>query len=510
MNSGRDGILSAPIFIGPEGEGIDLLRDLIGRVLEDHRRYRLARGPGPAAAGPREAPSAGDLVGGLDRLLGRLHATYPYFHPRYAAQMIKDPAVPAVLGYLAAMLMNPNNHAYEGGPATTEMELEVVESLLRLVGFDGGWGHLCSGGTLANLEAMWAVRDTRREGAVLFSRASHYSLRRNAAILRMPGVIEIETDGRFRLDANHLETVLRKERTMLVIANLGTTGTGSVDPIADLLPLRDRYGFHLHVDAAYGGYARSCILDPDGALRPHPDVASDCGMSAEVYRHMAALGGADSVTVDPHKHGLSPYGAGSVLYRDTGLKGPLLNTAPYTYHLADRPNLGMITLEGSRPGAAAAACWLTQRVVPLDATGYGAIIGAGMRVARTIHSSAAGSPRLRALHAPDLDILCLVRWPTGGSPRSEPSLGRINAETDALYRRLSVTAEGRPPLLVSRLNLPADLARRALGVEAPGPEDLGALRLVLMKHWLALPRHRADLEEAMAALLADPGQDVGF
>jgi glutamate/tyrosine decarboxylase-like PLP-dependent enzyme len=508
MTGHEDVILSSPLFLGPRGEGLDLLRDLILKILEDHRRYRQGQDAGPrdaAEAGREAAASSGELVLALDALLKRLHGTYPYFHPRYVAQMVKDPAIPAVLGYLAAMLMNPNNHSYEGGPATTDMEIEVVDRLLRFVGFasggsTSGWGHLCSGGTLANLEALWAVRDTRADGAVLFSRVAHHSWGRNASVLRIPRVIEVETDACFRLDMNHLEEILKKERPMLVAANLGTTGTGSIDPIEDLLRLRDRYGFHLHVDAAYGGYARACLLAPGGELLPYESVYTRTGMSEYVYRQLAALGGADSITIDPHKHGLSPYGAGSILYRDPRLRRPLLNTAPYTFHVTDKPNLGMITLEGSRPGAAAAACWLTQRVVPLDASGYGAILGAGLRVAREMHARALGSAVARPLHAPDLDILCVVRWPEGCTPGRGPTLTEIDRATEAVHRRLSVTAPGRPPAIVSRFVVPADLASRALSVQAEGEESIAALRMVLMKHWLALPREECVLREMARAV----------
>jgi glutamate/tyrosine decarboxylase-like PLP-dependent enzyme len=223
-------------------------------------------------------------------------------------------------------------------------------------------------------------------------------------------------------------------------------------------------------------------------------------MSEYVYRQLAALGSADSITIDPHKHGLSPYGAGSILYRHPGLRRPLLNTAPYTYHLTDKPNLGMITLEGSRPGAAAAACWLTQRVVPLDASGYGAIVGAGLRIAREFHARALESAVATPLHAPDLDILCVVRWPKGRRQGRAPTLSEIDGATDAVYRRLSVAAPGRPPALVSRLVVPADLASRALSVPARQEESIGALRLVLMKHWLALPRDARVLREMAGAL----------
>ena len=502
------------LFLGLRGEGLPTLRAAIDRVLDAQRTFREAafapRGTTPVPGVPPRAPGAvaraGALDSALETLLERLGRSHPYFHPRYAAQMIKDPAIPAVVGYLAAMLINPNNHAYEGGPATTDMELEVVDDLLRLVGFEtggraDGWGHLCSGGSLANLEALWAVRDSRPDGPVVFSRAAHYSWKRNAAILRIPRVTEVEVDGQFRLDPAHLETILRRERPLMVVANLGTTGTGSIDPLDAILDLRERHGFHLHVDAAYGGYARACLRDPDGGLLPPETARGATGLSEHAERQLRLLGRADSVTIDPHKHGLSPYGAGSVLYRDPALQRPLVNTAPYTYHQADRPNLGRLTLEGSRPGAAAAACWLVHRVVPLDAAGLGTVVGAGIRAARDFHSRALASARTVPLHRPDLDILCLARLPVGTAPGSPVGLRALDAATGAVYRRLSVEAPEPPPVLVSRFAIPADLARRALPFARPDAESFSALRLVLMKHWLAQPEHAGLLEEIAREVL---------
>lgn len=520
---GADGPPPDPVFLGVHGEGIDRLRDLIGRVLDFQRAFRgSAFPPGDGGAGSARSrgfgpvlhdrfpggPAGGrlDLDAALDSLLRRLGCNPPFFHPRYAAQMIKDPSIPAVIGYLAAMLINPNNHAYEGGPATTDMEIEVVEDLLRLVGFEEGervvgWGHLCAGGSLANLEALWAVRDTRPDGPVLFSRAAHYSWKRNAAILRIPRVQEVEVDGRFRLDPDHLEALLRRERPLMVVANLGTTGTGSIDPLDAILELRRRHEFHLHVDAAYGGYARACLRAPDGGLLPFTAGHPAPGLSEYTDRQLRLLGQADSITIDPHKHGLSPYGAGSVLYRSPNLQKPLLNTAPYTYHLADRPNLGRLTLEGSRPGAAAAACWLVHRVVPLDASGIGTIVGAGMRVARDLHARALAAPLARPLHEPDLDILCLARLPGGTPAGAAVRLADLEAATDAVYRRLSVETGGLPPVFVSRFTMPRDLACRAMPFALPDGDSFSALRMVLMKHWLGLPEHAGMLEEIAAAVL---------
>ena len=74
--------------------------------------------------------------------------------------MLKPPHPAAVLGYVTAMLINPNNHALDGGPATAQMEKEVVADLAAMFGMPTHMGHLTSSGTIANLEALWAARET--------------------------------------------------------------------------------------------------------------------------------------------------------------------------------------------------------------------------------------------------------------------------------------------------------------------------------------------------------------
>jgi tyrosine decarboxylase/aspartate 1-decarboxylase len=133
-----------------------------------------------------------------------------------------------------------------------------------------------------------------------------------------------------------------------VVATLGTTAIGSVDPLDRIVELREKYGFRLHVDAAYGGYFK---LVPS--------------ISAEAVRAFAAVGNADSIVIDPHKHGLQPYGCGCVIFRDPAVGSFYKHDSPYTYFSSAELHLGEITLECSRAGAAAVALWATQRLMPL-------------------------------------------------------------------------------------------------------------------------------------------------
>ncbi|MGE5315062.1 MAG: aspartate aminotransferase family protein, partial [Acidobacteriota bacterium] len=105
----------------------------------------------------------------LAKLTDRLRSNYPFFHPRYAGQMLKPPHAIAVAAYATAMLINPNNHALDGGPATARMELDVVEKIARMFGFPLHIGHLTSGGTMANIEALWVARSLHPSKAVAFS-----------------------------------------------------------------------------------------------------------------------------------------------------------------------------------------------------------------------------------------------------------------------------------------------------------------------------------------------------
>lgn len=464
-------------FIGPKAENIDTLLKLINDVLLYHKNIREKTFPKDDSLYESEKIENSILKKELHSLLERSKGNLPYHHPRYIAQMLKDPSIPTILGYLTFMLSNPNNHAYEGGPVTTEMEMEVVEIMKNLVGFEKGWGHLASGGSLANMEALWAARDFYKKGTVYFSEVSHYSWKRICNILRIEDYIEIPVDNSFRIDLNLLEENFKKNPPMFVMANLGSTGTGSVDNIEDIIKLKEKYGFHLHIDAAYGGFIRSAILDKD--YNPI-DYSNDMNIAEYTYRQLKVLHNADSITVDPHKHGLISYGAGAVLYKDENLRKVILNTAPYTYHKLDKPNIGMFSLEGSRPGAMAAACYLTYKVIPPNIEGIGQIVKLTLASAKKFYEEIKVSNNYENLCRPDLDINCFYRNP------SSKSVYELNKESIRIYSMLSVETEN-PDFILSKFVVPPSTAERILpDYKNDNKEDLTVLRIVFMKHWSAL------------------------
>ncbi|MCK6604234.1 MAG: aminotransferase class I/II-fold pyridoxal phosphate-dependent enzyme [Ignavibacteriaceae bacterium] len=464
------------MFIGPKAENTELLRSHINRLLEHHAEWRQSYHPDDKPLGSSLTDGfKAKLESAFNELLSRHDKNLPYFHPRYNAQMLKDPPITAILGYLAFMMSNPNNHAYEGGPVTTDMEMEVTRTLLDLCGYKDGWGHLASGGSLANLEALWAVREKYKGGGVYFSEVSHYSWKRICNILGIQYFTEVPVDENFRIDLDLLEKDLKKKKTLMVIGNIGSTGTGSVDDLEGLLLLKDRYGFHLHLDAAYGGFARSCILDKHYEVMPQGSTGIK---SVHLYRQLELIAESDSITIDPHKHGLLPYGAGAVLYKDQNLRDMILNTAPYTYHQLDKPNIGMFSLEGSRPGAMAAACWLTYKVMPPNSKGVGVIVQKCLDQADYFYRSIEKSDYLANFNKPDLDINTFYF-------RDDEYMRAhvISKKTLEIYHEFSVENPDAP-FILSKFVTPPHIAKRAhRGLRFDDKENFTAMRAVFMKPW---------------------------
>lgn len=469
-------------FLGPKGENTEFFKRLVNLAIEWNKRWREnffddeTIYPENFFESEIYRVESERLEKIFDEFLKRLEKNLPYFHPRYSAQMLKDPSIPALLGYFATMLTNPNNHAYEGGPVTTEMEMEVVEELLNLVGFREGWGHLTSGGSLANLEALWAVRDFRKDGIAVFSKGSHYSWRRICSILKVD-FVEIDVDENYRIDLNQLEDVLKKNNVMFVMANFGTTGVGAVDPITEILKLKERYGFHLHIDAAYGGYMRTLIIDERGSVVDFSDV--EAPLKKFVYDNLIAISESDSLTIDPHKHGLVMYGAGGVLYKDENLRGVILNTSPYTYHKKDKPNIGMFQLEGSRPGASAGAVWLTHKVIPLNRSGFGKILMQTLKSANYLYEKVNNLNGFSPLTQPDLDIFCFYKH------NESFKLSKINENTLKIYNRLSIENPA-PKFILSKFVVDGTTAKRINPKFEIDDESLITLRSVFIKHWNAI------------------------
>lgn len=568
-------------FLGPAAENADILESFMLEALRDHVFWRRNFHPEDAPSirqSDRGTPAFDDslirLRQELYSLLSRLKQGAPLFSPRYLAHMTSDVTMASLVGYFAAMLYNPNNVSGEASPVTTELELDVGRQLGHLVGYGPNtWGHLASGGSVANLEALWAVRALKyfpaaawlvaselalsalsvvlpggktaplreltpwqlmnlettsilalrdalaknpaaeellaeyslgTQGYLRFHRhfetaygaplsepvllvpgTKHYSWVKTANLLGLGQgqLLELPLDTHYRIDPAGLRAVfeelaVRQVPVLALISVLGSTETGSVDALDRLLAVREaaeRKGLHCycHVDGAYGGYATAMFRSPRGEW-------IDQGDTPGLFASFQALSGTDSITIDPHKLGYIPYPAGAVVFRDERIREFLSVSAPYVFHdapLTSPTTIGKYILEGSKPGAAAAAVWLSHRVLPLDTTGYGSLIGKTVECAQRLWTALSAFEsrlgfRIVPLNEPDLNVVTFLALPPG--PCSGAELNRFN---DELFKRFAVNIDRRVfsyEFVLSKTDLGIAAYRRGLELRL-GSDLIGAL-----------------------------------
>lgn len=285
-----------------------------------------------------------------------------------------------------------------------------------------------------NVVGLGGIPAGRAMPRILAAGTRHYSLEKAAGLLGLgqASLVNIFVDESARMDLQHLEARLREcleggIPVLAVVATLGTTEEGAVDPVEGILELRRRFRsqgleFAVHVDAAWGGYHASMVREDfemqvgDAVARTAPETVAAAsaqaaaagarpgtpclGLSAYVKRQYLALPGADSIAVDPHKQGHIPFPAGAVCYRNSALRDLVKFSAPYLGEVVPQGIrqaggrsdvfMGVFGVEGSRPGAAAAAVFLTHRLVRPSRSGYGRLIGMEMFNCKKVFAMLAG------------------------------------------------------------------------------------------------------------------------
>ncbi len=405
-------------------------------------------------------PAMEAMAAVMSQVAERMADNFPYFHPLYAGQMLKPPHPLARAAYALAMVINPNNHALDGGRASSRMEVEAVRAIAGMFGWSEYLGHLTSGGTFANLEALWVAGQLAPGKRVIASEQAHYTHGRISAVLGLPfSAVAAGQDGRMDLAA--LESALRKGDVGTVVVTLGATATGAVDPLHEVLALRSTYQFRVHVDAAYGGYF---------------GLIANLGQNA--VQAFACVAQADSIVVDPHKHGLQPYGCGCILFRDPAVGRFYKHDSPYTYFSSEELHLGEISLECSRAGASAVALWATQQLLPLTKTGeFAGGLRASREAAMLMHQKISADQRWVSCFPPELDILV---W-------------AVRADTVARSSQLAqqiFAAAARNDLHLALAHLPSRFFPPDSWKDQHQHETVTCLRSVLMKpdhlEWLPM------------------------
>ena len=340
----------------------------------------------------------------------RMRDNYPYFHPFYAGQMLKPPHPIARVAYMLAMWINPNNHALDGSRASSPMEKSAVSEIAKMFGWETFLGHLTSGGTMANLEALWISREINPGKKVVASEQAHYVHPRISEVLGID-FESVPGDMYGRMDIPSLETILARGNVGTVVATIGTTAAGSVDQLNEILRLQKKYKFRVHADAAYGGYF-TLVQTLDPKVR-------------EAFDNLLRV---DSIVVDPHKHGLQPYGCGCILFKDPEVGRFYKHDSPYTYFTSEELHLGEISLECSRAGASAVALWATQKLLPLVQGGeFSKGLENGRRAALSLFNKLKSDDRFRTIFPPSLDILI---WAPSGKSASQ-----ISKKTDTIFNQ---------------------------------------------------------------------------
>ena len=457
----------------------DYVPGLLARATELLERKFASLPPVDPISDPAFEANSAAIARVLEQTAHRLADNYPYFHPLYAGQMLKPPHPVARAAYALAMTLNPNNHARDGGRASSEMEIEAVRDLAAMFGWTELLGHLTSSGTLANLEALWIAGQLAPGRRIVGSEQAHYTHHRISGVLQLP-YSDVPSDSRGRMSLEALEEELRKGDVGTVVVTLGTTAIGAVDPLDQILALRARYGFRVHVDAAYGGYFR---LIPDSLDEP-------------ARRAYAALDQADSIVIDPHKHGLQPYGCGCILFRDPSVGRLYKHDSPYTYFTSSQLHLGEISLECSRAGAAAVALWATQQLLPLVpggefASGLSRSRAAALELDRRLRQESGGRFEPLAAGAPELDI---VVWKLQAETPDQASR-RARALFDACARRDLHLALVELPLAWFQ-------PRKAAPVAASAPADSAARTVTCLRSVLMKPEHEEWLGHIWERLIA--------
>lgn len=558
-------------FLGPKGENEQLLRELLDSALASHLDWRRSyhpEDPSPISAGKRTTGAVrqrAELKEKFATLLQQLRGSVPFFHGRYNGHMLSEQTIAAQAAYFAAMLYDPNNVSAEVAPVTTRLEGEVAQQLAEMIGYDPAkcWGHLTSGGTIANFEALWIARnvlyhpvaarlatrvlgidisvllpdqtrasladldlwqllniqpassmdlweklwlaapgpviertlkahslatlgyqdysiqlgaefgDALPPGVVLTAGTSHYSWAKIVAALGIGSnqLLFVPVTAACRMDPDALWTMIeslaaKRVPIMACVSACGTTEEGAVDDLRAIVDVRARaewdlgVTFHIHSDACYGGYAASLTRAPSGARNTPDGVRRVCGdatwPSDQWLASVAALEEADSVSIDPHKLGYVPYPAGAFLLKDR--RGRELVATDPPYLAVDRsreeaqPVIGRFIFEGSKPGASAAAVWLSHQTIPLNSEGHGRIIASTMRAARRLYVALGKEDfepfRVVRLAEPDLNIVCFLLHHD-----SLTTVAETNALNEAIYRALSPSAGMSAPYMITRTRL---------------------------------------------------------
>jgi glutamate decarboxylase len=409
----------------------------------------------------------------LDKLVAQsVHTSSPSFVGHMTS------ALPYFMLPLSKIMiaLNQNLVKTETSKAFTPLERQVLGMLHRLVygqdeDFYSAWMHdaehalgsMCSGGTVANITALWAARNlafppegnfkgVAHEGlfralkyygydgaAIVVSKRGHYSFSKAADILGIGRdyIVSVETDDDNRIDLEALRDTcarLKKDNICIisVIGIAGTTETGNVDPLEEMAEIAREFKAHYHIDAAWGG----------------PTLFS--------HRYRSLLKGiekADSVTLDAHKQLYVPMGSGLVVFKNPKKLKAIQHHAQYVVRRGSK-DLGSTTLEGSRPGM---AMLIHSGLKIIAKEGYEILIDQGINKAKSFAEMIDQDPDFEVITYPELNIITYRYCPDFAKIALEQAddikIDKINAVLDRITKFIQKTQREKGLSFVSRTRL---------------------------------------------------------
>lgn len=399
-----------------------------------------------------------------------IHTSSPLYIGHMTSRL---PYFVAPLGKLMAAL-NQNVVKVETSRAFTLYERQSLAMIHRLIykhdddfyrqhtqHAESTLGMLVSGGTVANITALWCARNAclgrsgdfqgvEQEGlaaaldyhgykgaVVIGSSLMHYSIEKAADVLGIGGrnLLKVPADRKNHIDLQELRRVIeecraRRQCIIAIVGIAGTTETGAIDPLTDMAAIAREAGAHFHVDAAWGGPV----------------------LFSSIHRHkLAGIALADSVTIDGHKQLYLPVGTGMVVLRDPHLAKVIEKHARYIVRAGSR-DLGRRALEGSRPGA---ALFLHAAFHILGQEGYEYLIDEGIRKAQYLASAIQQRPEFELLSEPETNILVYRYLPEllRERARKEELTLSENCEINIFNEHLQRTQRQRGNSFVSRTTI---------------------------------------------------------
>ena len=402
-------------------------------------------------------PEAGQpLEGLLERLEAAIAKSYNTAGPGYLAYIPGGGVYASALADFIATATNRYMGVTAAAPALAQIEETSVAWLCTLMGLPAGSrGILTSGGSLSNFSALVTAREERldedfQDAAIYLSEETHHCVAKAARLAGFPraSLRTLPTDARFRLVPQALEAAIREDgtrgrRPFLVVVNVGTTNTGAVDPLPEIVGIARERGLWVHADAAYGGFFR---LAPGGEALLRG--IEDC----------------DSITLDPHKGLFLPYGLGALLVRDGGaLVRAHRGTASYVQDVAEEGSLGFADLspELSRDFRGL-RLWLPLMLHGLSA--FREQLGEKLALARWAYEMLRDDPRFEMLDEPQLSVVAFrLRAAEADAERLGPELlRRVNARRRVFLSSTSIGGRYAMRICVLSFRTHADRVRDAV------------------------------------------------